>query len=329
MTVQERVKPAEVFKPEVASLNMGSMNFGLFPMLNRFKSFKHDWEAQALENSRDLVFRNTYKDIEFVLRTLGDAGTRFEFECYDTAHLYNLAHFLERGLVKPPLFVQTVFGILGGIGPHPEDVLHMKRTADRLFGTHYKWSVLGAGRNQLAIAAQAAAMGGNVRVGLEDSLVVRARATREQQRRAGAGGAPDRRRSRPFGRQPRRGARNLANSRAATGSLSEAGSSGGLRHAAHRASDRRPRRTRRGPAVGRRRAATYWIDSLGAKVHSCDAQRRRRRAVGTCPSTSAPSPCARRAARSFRCETVSTRSISRPARAASSLIPIRASRVSA
>ncbi|MBV9287543.1 MAG: 3-keto-5-aminohexanoate cleavage protein [Hyphomicrobiales bacterium] len=170
MTVQERVKPAEVFKPEVASLNMGSMNFGLFPMLNRFKSFKHDWEPQALENSRDLVFRNTFKDIEFVLRTLGDAGTRFEFECYDTAHLYNLAHFMERGLVKPPLFVQTVFGILGGIGPHPEDVMHMKRTADRLLGQHYKWSVLGAGRNQMPIAAMAAAMGGNVRVGLEDSL---------------------------------------------------------------------------------------------------------------------------------------------------------------
>jgi len=170
MTVSERVKPAEVFKPEVASLNMGSMNFGLFPMLNRFKDFKFDWEAEALENSRDLIFRNSFKDIEFVLRTLGDSGTRFEFECYDTAHLYNLAHFLERGLVRPPLFVQSVFGILGGIGPHPEDVLHMKRTADRLFGDQYKWSVLGAGKNQLAIAAQAAAMGGNVRVGLEDSL---------------------------------------------------------------------------------------------------------------------------------------------------------------
>ena len=170
MTVAERVKPAETFKPEVASLNMGSMNFGLFPMLNRFKDFKHAWEAEALENSRDFVFRNTFKDIEFVLRTLGDSGTRFEFECYDTSHLYNLAHFLERGLVKPPLFVQSVFGILGGIGPHPEDVAHMKRTADRLFGSQYKWSVLGAGKNQLAIAAQAAAMGGNVRVGLEDSL---------------------------------------------------------------------------------------------------------------------------------------------------------------
>jgi len=170
MTIAERIKPAQVFKPEVASLNMGSMNFGLFPMLNRFKDFKHDWEEQALENSRDLVFRNTFKDIEFVLRTLSDCGTRFEFECYDTSHLYNLAHFLDRGLVRAPLFIQTVFGILGGIGPHPEDVLHMKRTADRLFGSQYKWSVLGAGKNQLAIAAQAAAMGGNVRVGLEDSL---------------------------------------------------------------------------------------------------------------------------------------------------------------
>jgi uncharacterized protein (DUF849 family) len=170
MTVEERIRPAATFKPEVASLNMGSMNFGLFPMLNRFKDFRHDWEKKALEDSRDLVFRNTFKDIEYVLRTLGDAGTRFEFECYDTSHLYNLANVLERGLVRPPLFVQTVFGILGGIGPHPEDVLHMKRTADRLFGKDYRWSVLGAGRSQLPIAAQAAAMGGNVRVGLEDSL---------------------------------------------------------------------------------------------------------------------------------------------------------------
>src|SRR5271154_2576926 len=171
MTVQERVKPAEAFKPEVASLNMGSMNFGLFPMLQRFKTFQHDWEPQALENSRDLVFRNTFKDIEFVLSTLAGAGTRFEFECYDTGHLYNLAHFLDRGLVKPPLFVQTVFGILGGIGTHPEDVMHMRRTADRLLGhENYRWSVLGAGRAQIPIAATAAAMGGNVRVGLEDSL---------------------------------------------------------------------------------------------------------------------------------------------------------------
>jgi uncharacterized protein (DUF849 family) len=158
------------FKPEVASLNMGSMNFGLFPMLNRYKEFKHEWELQHLENSRDLVFKNTFKDIEFVLRSCMDNGTRFEFECYDVGHLYNLAHFLERGLVKPPLFVQTVFGILGGIGPHPEDVAHMKRTADRLFGGAYQWSVLGAGRNQMPIISMAAAMGANVRVGLEDSL---------------------------------------------------------------------------------------------------------------------------------------------------------------
>ncbi len=170
MTVEERVQPALTFKPEVASLNMGSMNFGLFPMLDRFKEFRHEWERQALESSRDLVFKNTYKDIEFVLRSCMDNGTRFEFECYDVSHLYNLAHFLERGLVKPPLFVQTVFGILGGIGPHPEDVVHMRRTADRLFGKDYKWSVLGAGRNQMPVASMAAAMGGNVRVGLEDSL---------------------------------------------------------------------------------------------------------------------------------------------------------------
>jgi uncharacterized protein (DUF849 family) len=171
MRVEERVMPAATFKPEVASLNMGSMNFALFPMLNRFKSFKHDWEAPYLEGTRDLIFRNTFKDIEYVLKTCQDNGTRFEFECYDIGHLYNLSHFLERGLVKPPLFVQSVFGILGGIGTHPEDVMHMRRTADRLFGReNYRWSVLGAGRNQMPIAAMAAAMGGNVRVGLEDSL---------------------------------------------------------------------------------------------------------------------------------------------------------------
>ena len=170
MTVAERVKPAAHFQPELASLNMGSMNFGLFPMLKRFKNFDHDWEQTVLENSRDLVFRNTFKDIEFVLETLSASGTRFEFECYDTAHLYNLAHFLERGLVRAPLFVQTVFGILGGIGTHPDDVMHMKRTADRLFGDHYLWSALGAGKSQFPIAATAAAIGGNVRVGLEDSL---------------------------------------------------------------------------------------------------------------------------------------------------------------
>ncbi|WP_207480372.1 BKACE family enzyme [Arenibaculum pallidiluteum] len=170
MTVEERLRPATRFKPEVASLNMGSMNFGLFPMLDRFKEFKHDWERQHLENSRDLVFRNTYKDIQHIVESCSGNGTRFEFECYDISHLYNLSHFLDRGLVKPPLFVQSVFGILGGIGPHPEDVMHMKRTADRLFGDQYVWSVLGAGRNQMPIASMSLALGGNVRVGLEDSL---------------------------------------------------------------------------------------------------------------------------------------------------------------
>ena len=145
MTIEDRVRPAATFKPEVASLNMGSMNFGLYPMLERFQSFKHEWERGYLETSRERIFRNTFKDIEYILSTCYDNGTRFEFECYDIAHLYNLNHFLERGLVQPPLFVQSVFGILGGIGPHPEDVAHMKRTADRLFGNQYRWSVLGAG----------------------------------------------------------------------------------------------------------------------------------------------------------------------------------------
>jgi uncharacterized protein (DUF849 family) len=170
MKVEERVKPAEVFKPEVASLNMGSINFGLFHLLDRYREFKHPWEKEFLESTRDLVFRNSFRDIEYILKTCSNNNTRFEFECYDIAHLYNLKHFLDRGLVRPPLFVQSVFGILGGIGTHPEDVMQMKRTADRLFGDQYRWSVLGAGSAQMRIAAMAAAMGGNVRVGLEDSL---------------------------------------------------------------------------------------------------------------------------------------------------------------
>lgn len=170
MTVQERMRPAMTFKPEVASLNMGSMNFGLFPMLQRFKTFEHDWEREHLENSRDLIFKNTYKDIETILRQGAENGTRFEFECYDISHLYNLAHFMDRGLVQNPPFIQSVFGILGGIGPDPEDLMHMRRTADRLFGQDYQWSILGAGRNQVPLATMGAAMGANVRVGLEDSL---------------------------------------------------------------------------------------------------------------------------------------------------------------
>ena len=170
MTVEERIRPVVTFQPEVASLNMGSMNFGLYPMLGRFKDFKHEWERPYLAESDDRIFKNTFKDIAGILTRCAEQGTRFEIECYDIGHLYTLAHFVDRGLVKPPFFVQSVFGILGGIGGHPEDVMHMKRTADRLFGEDYRWSVLGAGKNQMAIAATAAAMGGNVRVGLEDSL---------------------------------------------------------------------------------------------------------------------------------------------------------------
>lgn len=170
MTVEERVRPAATFAPEVASLNMGSMNFGLYPMLDRFQTFRHDWERPYLESSRDRVFRNTFGDIEYILQTCAQNGTRFEIECYDIGHLYTLAHFADRGIVKPPFFIQSVFGILGGIGAHHEDVAHMKRTADRLFGADFHWSVLGAGRNQLPVATQAIALGGNVRVGLEDSL---------------------------------------------------------------------------------------------------------------------------------------------------------------
>jgi uncharacterized protein (DUF849 family) len=171
MLVEERVKPAAAFKPEVASLNMGTMNFGLYPMLARFKSFKYDWERPYLEGTRKGFFKNTLADIEYILTTCSENGTRFEVECYDIGHLYTLAHFLDRGLIKPPVFVQSVFGILGGIGTHPEDVVHMRRTADRLLGREtYQWSVLGAGRSQMQVAAIALTMGGNVRVGLEDSL---------------------------------------------------------------------------------------------------------------------------------------------------------------
>jgi uncharacterized protein (DUF849 family) len=170
MSVEERIRPAAVWKPEVASLNMGSMNFGLFPMLKRFNTFEHDWERAMLEGSHDLVFRNSFKDIRYALETLNKTGIRYEFECYDTSHLHNLHYFYAEGLVTPPLFIQSVFGLLGGIGTHPEEVLHMKRTADRLFGGDYRWSVLGAGRSQMPIAAMGAAMGANIRVGLEDSL---------------------------------------------------------------------------------------------------------------------------------------------------------------
>lgn len=170
MTVEERMRPAMEFKPELASMNMGSMNFGLFPMLNRYENLKHEWERAHLKNSRDLVFKNTFADIEKAMTLGAENGTRFECECYDIGHLYNLRNLMDRGIISGKVFVQSVFGILGGIGPHPEDVMHMRRTANRLFGDDYEWSVLGAGGNQMRIAAQAAAIGGHVRVGLEDSL---------------------------------------------------------------------------------------------------------------------------------------------------------------
>ena len=169
MTVEERVGPAIELAPELASLNMGTMNMGLFPMLDRFPDLRYDWERQHLGN-KDLVFKNTFADIERILRTCGDQGTRFEFECYDTAHLYNLAHFLDRRLVEPPLFIQSVVGLLGGIGADVEDLLHLRRTALRLFGDQFEWSTLGAGAAQIRVGTIALVLGANARVGLEDSL---------------------------------------------------------------------------------------------------------------------------------------------------------------
>jgi uncharacterized protein (DUF849 family) len=171
MTLDERLAAPLKASPEMCSLNMGSMNFGLYPMLGRYKAFKHDWEKPYLEGTKDLIFRNTFQDIERILKDLGEVhGTRFEFECYDVGHLYNLAHFLDRKLVQPPLLVQTIFGILGGIGADPENLAHMKRIADKLFGDAYHWSILAAGRHQMPLITMGAIMGGSVRVGLEDSL---------------------------------------------------------------------------------------------------------------------------------------------------------------
>ncbi|MBO92408.1 MAG: 3-keto-5-aminohexanoate cleavage protein [Pseudomonadota bacterium] len=173
MTVQQRLEAAVKASPEMTSLNMGSMNFGLFPILDKVSDFQHEWEPKYLENSRDFIFRNTFKDIEYILKELGEGhGTRFEFECYDIGHLYTLAHFLDRGLVKPPLFVQSIFGILGGVGADEENLMHSRRIANKLFGNDYQWSVLAAGRHQMNFVTMAAMLGGNVRVGLEDSLYI-------------------------------------------------------------------------------------------------------------------------------------------------------------
>lgn len=173
MSVEDRLKAAARFQPEMCSLNMGSMNFAIFPAAARMKEWKHRWEEPYVRTSDDFIFRNTFRDIAYILETLGGAGTKFEHECYDVGHLYSLAHFLDRGLVKPPFFVQMIFGILGGIGADPDNLMFMKQTADRLFGKDtYQWSVLAAGRHQMPFVTQAALLGGNVRVGLEDSLFI-------------------------------------------------------------------------------------------------------------------------------------------------------------
>lgn len=173
MPIAERAEAGLTLKPEMCSLNMGSLNLVLAEMAQKDREWKHDWEKTFLESTKGLIFRNTYEDIEWILENIGkQGGTRFEFECYDVGHLYTLAYFLERGLVKPPLFVQSVFGLRGGQGAHAEDLMHQKRTADRLFGNDYHWSVLAAGRSQMPLAAMSAIVGGNVRVGLEDSLYI-------------------------------------------------------------------------------------------------------------------------------------------------------------
>jgi uncharacterized protein (DUF849 family) len=173
MTVDDRLKGPLALRPEMCSLNMGSMNFGLFPLAGRYTTWKHAWEEPYLRATEDHVFKNTFRDISRILSTLGEEhGCRFEHECYDVGHLYNLAHFVDRGLVKPPFFVQLIFGVLGGIGPDITNLVFMKQTADRLFGGDYLWSVLAAGRHQMPFAAQSVLLGGSVRVGLEDSLYI-------------------------------------------------------------------------------------------------------------------------------------------------------------
>jgi len=173
MTVEDRLAAPLIARPEMCSLNMGSMNFGIYPMADRYKDWKFGWEEPYLRNTDDFIFRNTFRDIERILKMLGEEhGTRFEHECYDVGHLYNVAHFVDRKLLKPPFFVQMIFGILGGIGTDLDNLLFMKRTADKLFGDDYRWSVLAAGRHQMNFATQAALLGGSVRVGLEDSLYI-------------------------------------------------------------------------------------------------------------------------------------------------------------
>jgi uncharacterized protein (DUF849 family) len=176
MTVDERLAAAMRFEPELCSLNMGSINFAFFPAGKRIEHWKHDWERDYVANSDDYIFRNTFRDITHILQTMSGVGTKFEHECYDVGHLYNLAYFVDQGLVQAPFFIQLIFGLMGGIGPELDNLMFMKQTADRLFGKdHYQWSVLGVGKHQMTIASQAALMGGNLRVGLEDSLFIEPR----------------------------------------------------------------------------------------------------------------------------------------------------------
>lgn len=171
MSLAERLAYPLVAQPEMCSLNMGSMNFSIHPVAEKIDDWKYEWEKPYIQNMEDLIFRNTFRDIKEVIQTLGANGTRFEFECYDVGHLYNLAHFVKEGVIEGPLFIQCVLGVLGGVGADPENLIHMRETADRLFGRDgYRFSVLGAGRHQMPLATMAAIMGGNVRVGLEDSL---------------------------------------------------------------------------------------------------------------------------------------------------------------
>ncbi|WP_306117107.1 MULTISPECIES: 3-keto-5-aminohexanoate cleavage protein [unclassified Roseovarius] len=173
MTREERLRAALKASPEMASMNMGSMNFGIFPMMQKYSGWQHEWEPEFLDMTRDFIFRNTFADIEYAMRELGDAhGTKFEFECYDLGHLYNLAWVVDQGWVKAPFFVQMVFGILGGVGADLDNLMHMHTIAEKLFGDDYEWSVLAAGRHQMTFTTQAAMLGGNVRVGLEDSLYI-------------------------------------------------------------------------------------------------------------------------------------------------------------
>lgn len=172
LPISERVKPATTFSPEMCSLNMGSLNFSFHPLAKRYDTWKFDWEKDYVEGSEGNIFRNTFRDIREAAETLSPHGIKFEHECYDVGHLYNLRFCMDIGLFKAPVFIQFVFGILGGIGPEVDNLVFMKRTADRLFGDDYRWSVLGAGAAQMPLATTASQMGGNVRVGLEDSLFI-------------------------------------------------------------------------------------------------------------------------------------------------------------